>query len=467
MLEIAVVRPLPPLYEWKEMTSMGALVGECRRRTIGEHFSTAGADHREIVYNPVFVVPDFDRQKTLDLLFSPSAPVEQQQLFAGRQTQMDSLLQTINRVGQHAVIFGERGVGKTSLARTMFENLRGTDIPALAICDSTDSFSSIWRKALGRITFSYEVKGTGFSPQKSEAVVTAADRLPVGRDLTPDDIKNMLELVGKTGDVVIVMDEFDRLDDTETKRLFAETMKMVSDWRISATLILVGVADDVEGLISGHASVERGMAQILMPRMSTQEMEEIVERVQAVKMTISEDAKSRITRLSQGLPHYTHLLAQSAALAADDRDSAAIDIDDVELATRSSIEQMPASITRAYHRATTSPQKTLYPQIFLACALTRRDELGYFSPADVRAPLSAIMGKQCETQMFSRHLNELANPSGERGRMLQKSVAARTSRFRFVNPLLQPFAIMKGVADGIVNDELLEQFGVDVSHASM
>jgi hypothetical protein len=35
----------------------------------------------------------------------------------------------------------------------------------------------------------------------------------------------------------------------------------------------------------------------------------------------------------------------------------------------------------------------------------------------------------------------------------------RRFRFRFSNPLMQPFVVMKGVASGIISEDALKRFG--------
>ena len=50
-------------------------------------------------------------------IFSPSAPVDEAALFAGRQTQIRKLIEAVLEKGKHAVLYGERGVGKTSLVK--------------------------------------------------------------------------------------------------------------------------------------------------------------------------------------------------------------------------------------------------------------------------------------------------------------------------------------------------------------
>jgi hypothetical protein len=88
--------------------------------------------------------------------------------------------------------------------------------------------------------------------------------------------------------------------------------------------------------------------------------------------------------------------------------------------------------------------------VLLACALAHGDDLGYFASGDVRAPLSEIIGRPYEIPAFSQHLNELSDPEGTRGLILQKAGTSRKFRFRFINPLLQPYVVLRGLADKMI-----------------
>ena len=90
----------------------------------------------------------------------------------------------------------------------------------------------------------------------------------------------------------------------------------------------------------------------------------------------------------------------------------------------------------------------MYPHVLLACALAAEDEFGSFAPSDVREPLSRILRKPCKTAAFSRHLERLSSES--RGGVLQRYGGAGTARYRFVNPLLQPYVAMRGLSEGLV-----------------
>ena len=57
-----------------------------------------------------------ERELRLGEVFTPSAPIDRLRLFAGRDQQRLAVLDAILQRGRHAVLFGERGVGKTSCA---------------------------------------------------------------------------------------------------------------------------------------------------------------------------------------------------------------------------------------------------------------------------------------------------------------------------------------------------------------
>src|ERR1700675_1362417 len=101
-----------------------------------------------------------DKKALLDFrvsqVFTPASPVREADLFAGRIDQIRKVVDAINQPGQHAIIFGERGVGKTSLSNILATKLRsaGSAVGILApkvTCESSDTYVSLWRKVLSEI----------------------------------------------------------------------------------------------------------------------------------------------------------------------------------------------------------------------------------------------------------------------------------------------------------------------------
>jgi hypothetical protein len=396
-----------------------------------------------------------DRTRRVAEAFRPAAPIDRRDLFSGRGPQIADVFSVVAQPGQHAVVYGERGVGKTSLGLVAGQLLTGSNVlTAWATCDASDDFSSVWHKALGEIGFTTTRPAVGFGERVDETVETAAQLLGPG-PVTPHAVREALEQISRQHPVAVFLDEFDRFDDRDGRVLFADTIKALSDRVVPATIVLVGVADSVGELIREHRSVERALVQIQMPRMSSSELEEIARRgIDAAGMTIVDRAVARVTALSQGLPHYTHLLTQLAAQAALGERRTDVGVRDVEAAVARAIERAQQSIVESYREAVSGRPGSIYAEVLLACAIAEEDEFGFFAPADVREPLSGILQKPCKPSSFARHLERLSSES--QGAVLQRHGPAGATRYRFVNPLLQPYVAMRGLSEGRVRASDLE-----------
>jgi hypothetical protein len=395
-----------------------------------------------------------DRTRRVAEAFRPAAPIDRRDLFSGRGAQIADVFSVVAQPGQHAVVYGERGVGKTSLGLVAGQLLASSNVlTAWATCDASDDFTSVWHKALGEIGYTTTRAAIGFGERVEATTETAAQLLGLG-SVTPHTVREALEQIARGQPLAIFLDEFDRFDDRDGRVLFADAIKALSDRVVPATIVLIGVADSVGELIREHRSVERALVQIQMPRMSSSELEEIATRgVAAAGMTIAGLAVGRITTLSQGLPHYTHLLTQLAAQAALAERRTDVTLGDVDAAVARAIDRAQQSIVDAYLEAV-GGRRGIYPEVLLACALAEEDEFGFFAPADVREPLSEILDRPCKPSAFARHLERLSSES--HGGVLQKHGGAGATRYRFVNPLLQPYVAMRGLSEGRVRASHLE-----------
>ena len=329
-------------------------------------------------------------------VFSPSAPVGNIELFAGRMEEIRQSVSAVSQQGQHVILFGERGVGKTSLAGLVHEfwstlaRDRMRVFPVRYNCDRTDTYGTIWSNIAESVKDGFEPRGE--NPPQGESWKELYQELFTG-NASPHIVRRFLDISKKI--FVIVIDEFDQITDQQTVGLFASTIKNMSDNLSQSTLILVGVADTVEELIKDHASIDRALIQVLMPRMRESELTEIIRKAYGV---IGLDAEQHVLdymgRLAQGLPHYAHRFGQEAGIAAVERGSLTIEKQDVDEAIRKAINHTNETIQSAYQRATTSPQKdALFKEVLLACALANGDELGYFAAGDIREPLYRVTKK--------------------------------------------------------------------------
>jgi hypothetical protein len=124
---------------------------------------------------------------------------------------------------------------------------------------------------------------------------------------------------------------------------------------------------------------------------------------------------------------------------------------DVDAAISAVLTSSQQTLKDAYDLATRSNQaRALFRHVLTACALAKVDDAGYFTPAAVREPLSSILKRQVEIANFQDTLKIFAE---KRGEILERTGESRSYRFRFGNPAMQPYVIMRGIKDGIVDDD--------------
>lgn len=346
---------------------------------------------------------------------------------------------------KHVVLFGERGVGKTSLSNIFWKRFNKSVksfIVARVQAGPQDTFSSLWIRALE------ELHAAGVSSGKSEYVPFEYNFEVV----TPSAVRRELQKCGANALPIIIVDEYNEIVDKECRRLTANLIKEFYDFSVSTTSILVGVADNIGELIEDHASIGRAIIQIPLGRMSESELREIIhKRVNRTVMTFSGDAIWTIIILSRGLPYFTQTLSKHAALFAIENQRIVVSVEDVESSMGRFIDDTETSFKDAYRDATRSNQENFFQQSLLACALANTDDEGFFTANDVVEPYSAIMHERKRIAHFEKHLRRFSSDEG--GNILVRRGGDRQQIFRFADPMMQPYVIIRGIQSRMIDSK--------------
>lgn len=358
------------------------------------------------------------------------------------------MLEAVLDRSKHVVLFGERGVGKTSIANVFWKRYNKslqTVIAARVQADPSDNFSSLWIKC--------------FEELKAVSVQTGrSDLIPIDtsfEQVTPDIIRREFQKCKPNAIPILIIDEFDKLRDQSARELTAHVIKALYDNAdtINVTVILVGVAEDIRDLIEDHKSLKRALSEVKLERMKSPELNEVLDkRLRLTPMDIHPDSRWTIITLSRGMPYYVQMMGKYSSVNAVHRRKLKIVTEDVEAAMDHLIEDSGQSFQDDYKEAVHSNQSdNLFKEVLLSCALAQTDESGFFTPTNVIDPLNSILHERKRHAHFDRHLREFI--SEKRGCILIRRGDERQYRFRFNDPMMQPYIIIKGIRDGMIDEE--------------
>jgi Cdc6-like AAA superfamily ATPase len=384
--------------------------------------------------------------------FTPNRPIDLPEYLSGRLDLIFNVKEAINTQGVHIILYGDRGTGKTSIAHVISKMIHEPDrkdgARVISVsCDTRDDFPSMWRKVFQEILITQ--RQLGFVQQSAATIIGSLDdKVTVA---TPNDVRLLIKTFPNT--TVIIFDEFDRLPDIgNARRLMADTIKLFSDTNVNATIMLVGVATSINELIHEHQSIVRNISQIPVQPMDNAELAEIIHKGYSNSgFTFEAGVDYKIAALSQGYPHYTHLLGLWAGRISVEANRDNITHKDLEKAIVAALKNAAGGIREDYEIAIASSQPdNLFKDVLLACAISDKDSLGRFSIKALREPLSKILHKpNIRAVAYQGHLYKFCDAS--RGPVLKRTGNRRNYRWQFKNPQLIPYIRLDGIKRGVIS----------------
>lgn len=295
-----------------------------------------------------------------DLLnvFTPNSLISNPAKFAGRQHALESMINALLTEGAHAVVFGERGCGKSSLAAMLYniaqgrlglldyyglrQNLERRGLLSFLFGPTKKTFKAIWVDGFGKTVdelvhailtrraerlpeWEYGPGLLAYLPTEADQVEVASkigfDKVFTAQDEVkevfvpqkPLNVKEGFEIAVQRysqayeNDLVIIIDEFETV---KHKAEIAQYLKSVRRVRF----VLVGVAQAAIELIGEHASIARDLHGIQLAPMNDDELGFILQigaHILAPVCTLGREAMTGIVRHSHGAPYWCHFLAKA------------------------------------------------------------------------------------------------------------------------------------------------------------
>jgi len=401
-------------------------------------------------------------------IFTPNRPINSVDLFMGRKDIVKSVIEGLNTPGQHLLLYGDRGVGKSSLANITVSILNRSDMVDGKLltkrCSSQDTFETICNELIEEfINEPHLSEETVSSKHKEEA---GAKFLGVGAklgneaqstkkfiysyEITPSNIAKLLQ--DKQG--LYLIDEFDILDNDQDKHNVAQLIKLLSDYQSPFKIFIVGISQSGTDLTAGHPSVSRCLKEIKLERMTDKEIKEIIDNgMKKLSIDLSEQVKSIIMNICNGYPHFAHLIGLKCAEEAIIHNIKKITKSEFIDAVDNAVKDAEGTLKRLYDNVTQNASETKKRNIQLilkACSVCNHDD---FTINDIANKLK-VYGHELSNKTVSGYIRQFTSENGDSIlRRIKKGV------YRFNDPRMVSYIKMK--------ENLLERDRLALKHGEI
>lgn len=313
-----------------------------------------------------YTVNERDRFGTrLNQLVFPAHPVDRIEHLYGREKELDRIEKALFAGGRNIFIYGDRGVGKSSLAATAAAQYQSSDaLPIDVGCAPNSTFASVVANIAYQATKTSRLHSTTTSA--SAGVTTRFFRMEGGvtqanRNLHEEirSVTDAVEVLREIAQIhsekpIVVLDEFDRIVEPGERNQFADLLKQIGDKRVPIKFIITGVGSSLEALLGAHQSAIRQLETIELPRLGWEGRWEIIRSVAtAFGVTVNHDEEVRIAAVSDGYPYYVHLMMEKLMWHLFDEPQTVTQVlkAHYQFAIRDAVASVAAELKRPYEMA--------------------------------------------------------------------------------------------------------------------
>lgn len=301
----------------------------------------------------------------LNHLVSPARPIQSIEFLQGRAKELDRIDKALFAAGRHIFIYGDRGVGKSSLAAAAANQCQSSDAPYIDVsCGPDSTLSSVVAN------IAYQAMNASRLRKTKTTVGASVEyrflKLNATREITANDLHSELRTLTDAVDVlreaaalhsdrpIVVLDEFDRIADKQQAHLFADLIKQLGDKKVDVTFFFTGVGNTIDDLLGAHRSAIRQLETIELPKLSWDARWDIAKHAaRAFGVEIDEQVCVRIAAVSDGYPYYVHLITEKLLWRAWEHQSIVSHMgrELYQLALRDAIDSINAELKQPYGMA--------------------------------------------------------------------------------------------------------------------
>src|SRR6266404_83585 len=337
-------------------------------------------------------VTDEDLKRILSENLTPSDSIKTPERLFGREKTLTTIDRAFSSPGRQIFVYGDRGVGKTSLALTTAYLHTGIEnLPIYVMCGKTNNFGQTIQ-AIGHALIPVEERlekvasGGGFNltlPGGLGGVGMSDGTKTASNIAAPQSLNEALDIIRyvaakRKSTTIIIVDELERIDSTAEREKFAEFIRNIPELNADVRFIFCGIMHDVTELLQSHASAGRILETIELKRLDYLDQWKILTVVAAkLNVEIQEEALIRIGQVSDGFPHYVHLIGECLFWSMFDDEEEVTTSGPVHFKTAitGALQRTEAALRASYEKATHKTRNTAdYEEALWALADSTSDK---------------------------------------------------------------------------------------------
>lgn len=396
---------------------------------------------------------------------SVRAPIKSIERLVGREKELELIKESLYDDGGHVFLYGDRGVGKSSLAATVASQYQSSDNEPIHIpCGKDTEFYQTVEEIAERVLRRSGAKRTYLADHTINLKIYKLKIKEKEEEVSIPKIDSMFSAVDIMEDVarvhsdhpVIVIDEFDQIECAKQRARFAHFLKDLGDRGVGIKFIFTGIASSLYQLLGDHESSFRQLFTLKVERLYWTKREEItLNATRAFGLEIDEDVLHQIAKISNGFPYFVHLLTQNLLWSAfkDEEVVFRIEKKHFDDSVRRSIVGISGRLQRPYDLAVLD--KT-HDQLLVLWATADSEDMIRYTDGIFKSYLrinEKLFGSEPEPSMrpitkknFKKILNKFKTK--EYGSILEL-VEGREEMYSYKENLLRGFVALKAQESGV------------------
>lgn len=405
-------------------------------------------------------------------VFTPGRlPIDATNVYAARGDAEKLFRQQLTR-GMIPVVYGEYGVGKTSMARHVVKDADLANKLVNVASVAGMALNDVFTQCLETLGYAVTTKRTAGSANSSneelsaqaeasggglKAIVatkkstTASSSVTVEEQFvvtSPTDSK-LIELCDKWG-IVLILDELHQAT-PEFATDLAKFLKSYGNTNCKHfKIILLGTSSDASLLVSSDPGIDRLLQEVHLKAMTEAEATFVVEKgMKDLAIAASKGIVERLVRTCVGSPSILQYLSLEVAEAAFPRTPREVTNADVDRALAAYVETKAARLNKAYMEAIENVGDLKYRKQILRAMAECQEE--YVTMEVIRTAVSRFLGKTIASSALSgplRDLKEVRYGSVLRDVNRPDGAGRLTNYTTFKDPALKAFVRLQVLREG-------------------